>query len=95
MADQLTLFQQGAADFAHSLLAAPPKYMIFKLAGPLRDMGIIRKMGPLALSEEFFLDDAGPSQGLKIRGARSTGWGECAPPLVEIELTDLPKTGGA
>ena len=22
---------------------------------------------------------AGPSQGRKIRGARSTGWGECAP----------------
>ena len=30
----------------------------------------------------------------KSWGARSTGWGECAPP-VEIGLTDLPKTGGA
>ena len=31
-------------------------------------------------------DKSGPSQGLKIRVACSTGWGECAP-LVEIGLT--------
>ena len=28
----------------------------------------------------------------KSEGACSTGWGECAPPLVEIGLIDLPKT---
>ena len=37
---------------------------------------------------------SGPLQGLKIRGACSTGWRECVLP-VEIGLTDLPKTGGA
>ena len=30
----------------------------------------------------------------KSGGARNTRWGECAPPLVEIGLTDLPKSGG-
>ena len=38
---------------------------------------------------------AGPSQGLKIRGGLVVLGGENVPPLVEIGLTDLPKTGGA
>ena len=36
----------------------------------------------------------GPSQGLKIRGGLVVMGGDYVPPLVEIGLTDLPKTGG-
>ena len=49
------------------------------------------------LNQKHFSDEcAGPSQALKIRGSFSTGWVGimCPPPLVEIGLTDLPKTGG-
>ena len=39
---------------------------------------------------------AGPSQGPKIRGGGLVVLGgNNVPPLVEIGLTDLPKTGGA
>jgi hypothetical protein len=37
---------------------------------------------------------AGPSQSLKIRGGHVVLGGDNVPPLVEIGLTDLPKTGG-
>ena len=37
----------------------------------------------------------GPSQGLKIRGGLVVLGGDNVPPLVEIGLTDLTKTGGA
>ena len=36
---------------------------------------------------------AGPSQGLKIRGGHVILGGDNVPPLVEIGLTDLPKSG--
>ena len=39
---------------------------------------------------------AGPSQGLRIReGLVVQGGDNVPPPLVEIGLNDLPKTGGA
>ena len=38
---------------------------------------------------------SGPSQGLKIRGGHVILGGENVPPLVEIGLTDLPKSGCA
>ena len=41
----------------------------------------------------FWVLHAGPSQGLKIRGLVILG-GENVPLLVEIGLTDLPKTVG-
>ena len=37
----------------------------------------------------------GPSEGLKIRGGPVVLGGDNVAPLVEIGLTDLPKTGGA
>ena len=38
---------------------------------------------------------SGPSEGLKIRGCQYYLVGIICPPLVEIGLTDLPKSGGA
>ena len=39
--------------------------------------------------------DTGPSEGLKIRGVPVLFGGHNLPPLAEIGLTDLPKSGGA
>ena len=43
---------------------------------------------------EYIVIKAGPSQGLKFRGLVVLG-GDNVSPLVEIGLTDLPKSGGA